>query len=147
MALANMVRKDNPNWTPVQIKDILPELVAQLQVILIGKISVIMAHLTWEGQQIMGWTFQMQLSANNFSLYNKVQDELRAMQLLQEQRMRESMLKQYHMHQMLQNQQVANQLLGNLHITPEELRHIQVAQAMSQNFPQPGRSNEIIDLN
>ncbi|ERL90914.1 hypothetical protein D910_08258, partial [Dendroctonus ponderosae] len=31
MALANMVRKDNPNWTQMQIKNILPGLVAQLQ--------------------------------------------------------------------------------------------------------------------
>uniref|UniRef100_A0AAR5Q2L7 Transcriptional regulator ATRX homolog n=1 Tax=Dendroctonus ponderosae TaxID=77166 RepID=A0AAR5Q2L7_DENPD len=120
MALANMVRKDNPNWTQMQIKNILPGLVAQLQI---------------------------QLSENNFSLYHKVQQELRMMQMMQAQRMHENMLKQYQMQQLLQNQQVANQLLGNLHITPEELRHIQLAQAASQGFPQPGRSNEIIDLN
>ncbi|XP_066143351.1 transcriptional regulator ATRX homolog [Euwallacea fornicatus] len=109
LALGNIVRKDNPTWSDVQIKGILPALVTQLQ---------------------------MQMSENDFSMYNRVQQEVRLMQALHAQRMRQQFMNQY----LMQKQQLANQGLGNLAVTPEEIRQIQVAH-------QPSTSDEVIDLN
>ncbi|XP_050296159.1 transcriptional regulator ATRX homolog isoform X2 [Anthonomus grandis grandis] len=127
MALANIVKKDNPTWSDVQIKGILPALVTQLQV---------------------------QMFENDYSMYARVEQEIRLMQAIQAQRMRENYIKQYQLQ--MQKQQMYNQQLGNLNITPEQLRALQLAQA-SQNVATglqgPSRANdvglpsEVIELN
>ncbi|KAL1487977.1 hypothetical protein ABEB36_015357 [Hypothenemus hampei] len=117
IALGNIVRKDNPTWSEVQIRGILPALVTQLQI---------------------------QMSENDFSMYNRVQQEIRLMQAQHAQLVRENFLKQFQNQQMIQKQQqLANQ---RLQFTPEQIRALQLAQA-TQNFLGPSHSNEVIDLN
>lgn len=107
-ALANIVRRDNPGWSEVQIKGVIPALIAQLQI---------------------------QMSENDFNMYYRVQNEIRMMQLLQQQRLFNQ--------SMLLKQQQANQRLGNMNITAEELRRLQTRQAPSIASPVV---QEIIDL-
>ncbi|XP_060536175.1 transcriptional regulator ATRX homolog [Cylas formicarius] len=93
VALANIVRKDNPTWSEIQIKGILPALVQQLQ---------------------------MQLTAQDYTMYNRVQQEIKLMQAVQAQRMREQYF-QHQIQQMIQKQQLQNQMLGNLNVDPSIL--------------------------
>lgn len=81
------------------------------------------------------------MSAQDFSMYNRVQQEIRIMQALHAQRM----------HQFQLQQMMMKQAAGvDLSITPEQLRQIQMAQA-TQNYIQPAqgpsRSRDVIELN
>ncbi|KAF7271451.1 hypothetical protein GWI33_015673 [Rhynchophorus ferrugineus] len=115
MALANIVRKDNPLWSDLQIKGILPAFFQQLQ---------------------------MQMTEGNFSLFQRVQQELALMQKMQAQR---QYLEGIRIQQLIQRQQLTNQMLGNMNITPQELSMLQRTIAAQNNLA--GGSRDIIELN
>ncbi|CAH0551007.1 unnamed protein product [Brassicogethes aeneus] len=93
LALTNIVKRDNPDWTDVQIKGVIPALVQQLQV---------------------------QLQAGDVSMYQRVQHEIRLMQAQQAQKLREQYYQQQMM-RMLQAQQQQQGLMGNMNINSQQL--------------------------
>ncbi|XP_030744954.1 transcriptional regulator ATRX homolog isoform X1 [Sitophilus oryzae] len=120
IALGNIMKKDHPIWSDVQISGVVSALYQQLQV---------------------------QVSEHNFTMWNRVQQELRLMQSIQAQRMREQYMQEWQMRQMLQKQQMDNQRLGNMGIGPEELRMIQMAAAAQRAGGGAGTSADVIELN
>ncbi|KAJ8985899.1 hypothetical protein NQ317_010656 [Molorchus minor] len=85
-ALSSIVRKDNPTWSDVQIKGIIPALVQQLQV---------------------------QLSEGDVTMYTRVQQEMQIMQAMQAQKMKDAYFQQQVM-RMIQQQQQHAKNLGNM---------------------------------
>ncbi|KAJ8925712.1 hypothetical protein NQ315_009559 [Exocentrus adspersus] len=127
-ALANIVRKDNPTWSEVQIKGIIPALVQQLQV---------------------------QLSEGDMSMYTRVQEEIQQMQEIQAQKLREVYYQQQFM-RMLQKQQQQAKLMGNMFINPNQFGRPQAGFSnmfpgnMNQGGPSTAArslSNDVIELN
>ncbi|XP_018566294.1 transcriptional regulator ATRX homolog isoform X2 [Anoplophora glabripennis] len=129
-ALASIVRKDNPTWTDVQIKGIIPALVQQLQV---------------------------QLSEGDMTMYARVQQEIQLMQEMQAQKLREAYYQQQVM-RMIQRQQQQAKLMGNLYVDPNQLGRMPGGtfnnpfsgnMNMNQGGPStaPRFSNDVIELN
>ncbi|KAG5896421.1 hypothetical protein JTB14_022501 [Gonioctena quinquepunctata] len=139
-ALGNIVRRDNPNWSEVQIKGIIPALVQQLQV---------------------------QLAENDTTMYGRVLQEI---QLMRAQKMREAYYQNQMMKLIQQQQKQQSQLgnlsvnptqlaqmygtVGNFFTgTPSVGGAMNLANRSGVNIPKPGssssrpRSNDVIELN
>ncbi|CAH1126465.1 unnamed protein product [Ceutorhynchus assimilis] len=119
-ALRNIIRKENPTWSEIQITGVLPALVTQLQ---------------------------LQMSEQDYRLFTRVNQEVQMMQTLQYQQAYFKQLQmQQQQHQQLQQQQQQQQKLlkqpkqqkrtpvNPYLITPEELQLLKMGQDVTQHF-------------
>ncbi|CAH1116535.1 unnamed protein product [Phaedon cochleariae] len=120
-ALTNIVRKDNPNWSEVQIKGIIPALVQQLQV---------------------------QLQENDTTMYNRVLQEI---QLMRMEKMREAYYQNQMMrmiqHQQKQNAMAGNLNVNPVRLaqflTQRPTNYFGEPSSANPNL----RQNDVIELN
>jgi microsomal dipeptidase-like Zn-dependent dipeptidase len=98
MALASIVRKENPTWNEEQITPMIPTLHAQLQ------------DQVAKGDLTVGFLEKKNVwpavTSGKFQLYKRVQQEIQIIQALQNQRLREQFYQQQAL-RMFQQQQMA----------------------------------------
>jgi microsomal dipeptidase-like Zn-dependent dipeptidase len=98
MALASIVRKENPTWNEEQITPMIPTLHAQLQ------------DQVAKGDLTVGFFCKKNVwpavTSGKFQLYKRVQQEIQIIQALQNQRLREQFYQQQAL-RMFQQQQMA----------------------------------------
>jgi microsomal dipeptidase-like Zn-dependent dipeptidase len=98
MALASIVRKENPTWNEEQITPMIPTLHAQLQ------------DQVAKGDLTVGFLEKKNVwpavTSSKFQLYKRVQQEIQIIQALQNQRLREQFYQQQAL-RMFQQQQMA----------------------------------------
>ncbi|XP_008195590.2 transcriptional regulator ATRX homolog isoform X2 [Tribolium castaneum] len=122
LALANLLRKENPAWTEMQIKEMLPILQAQMQ---------------------------EQVTRGDLTLYKQVQHEVQMIQAIQNQRLKEQFYQQQAL-RMLQQQKMPQQLAAamNYHNAATWLeQYMNQMPGTSRQPPQAVNPNDVIDLN
>jgi hypothetical protein len=120
MALASIVRKENPTWNEEQITPMIPTLHAQLQ---------------------------DQVAKGDLTLYKRVQQEIQIIQALQNQRLREQFYQQQALRMFQQQQMAAAMKMHNSGNWIDHFMNQMPGTSRAQLPPNTLNSNEIIDLN